>query len=188
MIEVFGGVIDFINSVFSGDWEGAWEAIKEIGVGIWNTISSLWEGFWDGLFSIFDGVIDNIKNGFQSFVDWLADKFSWITDGLNKIKDAWNWLKDSPVGEFVGGVKDTVSNALDSAGDFLFGNPDEPKPATVATSARGGNRTNNVNQNINIQNTFCGSDREMQQKGADMMGKAANDTFDEAAKGLATGR
>lgn len=133
-------------------------------------------------------VIDNIKNGFQSFVDWLADKFSWITDGLNKIKDAWNWLKDSPVGEFVGGVKDTVSNALDSAGDFLFGNPDEPKPATVATSARGGNRTNNVNQNINIQNTFCGSDREMQQKGADMMGKAANDTFDEAAKGLATGR
>lgn len=188
LIEVFGGVIDFINSVFSGDWEGAWEAIKEIGVGIWNTISSLWEGFWDGLFSIFDGVIDNIKNGFQSFVDWLADKFSWITDGLNKIKDAWNWLKDSPVGEFVGGVKDTVSNALDSAGDFLFGNPDEPKPATVATSARGGNRTNNVNQNINIQNTFCGSDREMQQKGADMMGKAANDTFDEAAKGLATGR
>lgn len=187
LIEVFSGVIDFINSVFSGDWEGAWEAIKEIGVGIWNTISSLWEGFWDGLFSIFDSVIDNIKNGFQSFVDWLADKFSWITDGLNKIKDAWNWLKDSPVGEFVGGVKDTVSNALDSASDFLFGNPDEPQPATVAASA-GGNRTNNVNQNINIQNTFNGSDREMQQKGADMMGKAANDTFDEAAKGLSTGR
>ena len=180
--------IDFINSVLSGDWEGAWEAIKEIGVGIWNTISSLWEGFWDGIFSIFDGIIDNIKDGFQSFVDWLADKFSWVTDGLNKIKDAWNWLKDSPVGEFVGGVKDTVSNALDSAGDFLFGNPDNPQPATIAASAGGGNRTNNVNQNINIQNTFNGSDREMQQKGADMMGKAANDTFDEAAKGLATGR
>lgn len=188
LIEVFSGVIDFINSVFSGDWEGAWEAIKEIGVGIWNTISSLWEGFWDGIFSIFDGIIDNIKDGFQSFVDWLADKFSWVTDGLNKIKDAWNWLKDSPVGEFVGGVKDTVSNALDSAGDFLFGNPDNLQPATIAASAGGGNRTNNVNQNINIQNTFNGSDREMQQKGADMMGKAANDTFDEAAKGLATGR
>ena len=188
LIEVFSGIIDFINSVFSGDWEGAWEAIKEIGVGIWNTISSLWEGFWDGIFSIFDGIIDNIKDGFQSFVDWLADKFSWVTDGLNKIKDAWNWLKDSPVGEFVGGVKDTVSNALDSAGDFLFGNPDNPQPATIAASAGGGNRTNNVNQNINIQNTFNGSDREMQQKGADMIGKAANDTFDEAAKGLATGR
>lgn len=188
LIDVFSGIIDFINSVFSGDWEGAWEAIKEIGVGIWNTISSLWEGFWDGIFSIFDGIIDNIKDGFQSFVDWLADKFSWVTDGLNKIKDAWNWLKDSPVGEFVGGVKDKASEAWDSAVDFFTGNSNNPQPATVAASAGGGNRTNNVNQNINIQNTFNGSDREMQQKGADMMGKAATDVWGEADKALATGR
>ena len=58
---------------------------------------------------------------------------------------------------------------------------------TVAASAGVGGSTNNITIKNDIQNTFNGSDREMQQKGAEMIGKAADDSFDEAAKGFATG-
>lgn len=39
LLEIIRGVIDFIVGVFSGDWERAWNGIKEIFTGIWDAIA-----------------------------------------------------------------------------------------------------------------------------------------------------
>ena len=45
-LEIIKGVADFVSSVFSGDWQGAWEAIKNIVVAAWEiikaTVSTAW--------------------------------------------------------------------------------------------------------------------------------------------------
>ncbi|MDE5977992.1 MAG: hypothetical protein K2G70_05965, partial [Turicibacter sp.] len=55
--EAFGGLIDFIVGVFTGDWEQAWEGVKDIFKGIFN-----------GLVSIVEGVINIIVDGLNFFL------------------------------------------------------------------------------------------------------------------------
>lgn len=61
--DVLSGIIDFIAGVFTGDWERAWEGVKEI-------FSSIWEG---------------IKKLAKSAINALANIVNGIIRGLNKI-------------------------------------------------------------------------------------------------------
>lgn len=138
-------------------------------------------------------------------IKWLAEIVGAVVDGImaaigaignliDSIKEKWEWLKGTPIGEFAGWAGEKIGEGWDwlqGAADKLTQNGtvvNAVQGQTVAASAGVGGSTNNVTIKNDIQNTFNGSDREMQQKGAEMMGKAANDSFDEAAKGLATGR
>lgn len=138
-------------------------------------------------------------------IKWLAEIVGAVVDGImaaigaigdliDSIKEKWEWLKGTPIGEFAGWAGEKIGEGWDwlqGAADKLTQNGtvvNAVQGQTVAASAGVGGSTNNVTIKNDIQNTFNGSDREMQQKGAEMMGKVANDTFDEASKGLATGR
>lgn len=61
--DVLSGIIDFIAGIFTGDWERAWEGVKEI-------FSSIWEG---------------IKSLAKSAINILIDTVNGIIRGLNKI-------------------------------------------------------------------------------------------------------
>ena len=61
--DVLSGIIDFIAGVFTGDWERAWNGVKEI-------FSSIWEG---------------IKKLAKSAINALANIVNGIIRGLNKI-------------------------------------------------------------------------------------------------------
>lgn len=56
VIDVFNGLADFFIGVFTGDWERAWNGIKEIFAGVWDAIKDICEGavniVIDGLNSI----------------------------------------------------------------------------------------------------------------------------------------
>lgn len=58
------GIIQFINGVFSGEWENAWDGIKKI-------FSGLWEG---------------IKKIFKDPINWIIEKLNSFIDGINKIQ------------------------------------------------------------------------------------------------------
>lgn len=64
IFELFGGVIDFITGVFTGDWKKAWNGVK-----------SAFKGVFDSLIGIFKTPINLIIDGMNSFIS-----------GLNKIK------------------------------------------------------------------------------------------------------
>lgn len=64
IIDILGGLVDFIAGVFTGDWERAWNGIKEI-----------FRGLWNALLDIFEGVINMIIGGLNAInvdvPDWI---------------------------------------------------------------------------------------------------------------------
>lgn len=46
-LDIVTGVINFISSVLSGDWKGAWEAIGQIFSGVWDFITAFLTGAWE---------------------------------------------------------------------------------------------------------------------------------------------
>lgn len=109
-------------------------------------------------------------------------------------KQGWEWLKETPLGKFVGKVGDAVGSAVNSGLEWLQKGADwltkdgTVQAATASASAGAGNKTNNITIQNHINNTFNGSDREMQQKGAEMTGQAVSDSSEELTKAMATGR
>lgn len=69
--KALNGLITFITSVFKGDWESAWEGIKEFFEGIWNAIWATIKGvinliieginaLWTGIYDAVKGIVDSI--------------------------------------------------------------------------------------------------------------------------------
>ena len=65
--QVFDGVIDFIRGVFTGDWQRAWEGVKEIFRGTFNAFASLAKVPLNGVIALLNGAI----NGINRMIDAL---------------------------------------------------------------------------------------------------------------------
>lgn len=85
MMQVIGGIIDFIAGVFTGDWKRAWQGVKDIFGGMWNSLKDVVKGAWDRILDLF-------KNGGQVFsgvVGAIGDVFKRIVNcilgGINKV-------------------------------------------------------------------------------------------------------
>lgn len=85
--QVFQGVIDFIVGVFTGDWQRAWDGVKNIFKGVFNGIfdiadtvlrmlSTLFSGRLDGILGDVSRILGNIKGVFQGLVDFVAGVFT----------------------------------------------------------------------------------------------------------------
>lgn len=67
IMDVFGGLIDFITGVFSGNWEQAWNGIV---------------GLFKGIFNLIPSVIEFIINGAIGLINTLLDGINWCTGWL----------------------------------------------------------------------------------------------------------
>lgn len=65
--QVFDGVIDFIRGVFTGDWQRAWEGVKEIFRGTFNAFASLAKVPINSVIALLNGAI----NGINKMIDAL---------------------------------------------------------------------------------------------------------------------
>lgn len=75
--QILSGFITFISGVFTGDWNRAWEGVKEIFRGIWNRIISILEGA----------------------VNLIIGGINWMIRQLNKIQiKAPGWLGGGTIG------------------------------------------------------------------------------------------
>lgn len=61
VMDVFGGLIDFITGVFSGNWEQAWNGIVDMFKGIFNLIPTIVEGIINEAIAIINGIIWGIN-------------------------------------------------------------------------------------------------------------------------------
>lgn len=163
-LQIIQGVIDFIVGVFTGDWEKAWQGIKEIFTGIWDAVVAFLTGIWDAIYALFGDKIDAIVEKVTGFV--------------KKIKEMLQGIK-----EFFGGIGDGIGDFVSDVGDF-FGGGAAVTNTTVANTSGTGNRTSNVSQDVRIENTFYGTDQKTMSQAAT---KAAEDTTDQLAKGLKYG-
>lgn len=68
---IFGGLIDFITGVFTGDWERAWEGCKNIFKGIINTILAIAGGFVNAAIKGINWLIEKINSIDITIPDWV---------------------------------------------------------------------------------------------------------------------
>ena len=55
------GIIDFVAGVFTGDWERAWNGVKNIFSGVWDSIRSIGKGAMNGIIDSINLVINGLN-------------------------------------------------------------------------------------------------------------------------------
>lgn len=117
VIDALGGLLDFLVGVFTGDWERAWDGIKQFVSSIWEAIKALiktafdyvyqsikgtldaikgwWELIWDGIKIFAEALWTGIKNTASDIFTALQDKLSEIWDGVRStVEEKWNAIKE----------------------------------------------------------------------------------------------
>lgn len=84
---IFNGLIDFINSVFSGDWSRAWRGVIEIFAGIWDTIG----GFLSGPINTVISFLNALLNGVERAQNWIAEALSFNISLPGPIAELTGW-------------------------------------------------------------------------------------------------
>lgn len=82
-------IFSVVESVLSGDFAGAWEAIKDVFSGWYDYFSGLWDdltGIFDQAWDFFSGIgsdiVDGIKNGISNAWEGLKNWFNGLWNGL----------------------------------------------------------------------------------------------------------
>lgn len=74
VMDALGGLIDFITGIFTGDWEKAWNGIKDF-----------FKGIWDAIWGIIKGVINLIIDAVNTIWSLLYSVFATIVDIIGGI-------------------------------------------------------------------------------------------------------
>lgn len=95
ILKSFGGLIDFITGIFSGNWEKAWNGIKDFFGGIWDGIWGIIKGFVN---LIIDG-INLLLTGIYTVVAAIVNAIGGIADAIGSIfGQEWGWsMPNEPV-------------------------------------------------------------------------------------------
>ena len=134
VMQVFTAVIDFINGVFSGDWQTAWQDLK-------TSITTIFSPITDWFYDKFSGAYNNIKNAWAFVGTWAKEKWDqikspfknikkWFSDAFRSAYDAvkqiWKgigkYFKDiandiiSPIGKAVNGIISGINWVLGKVG------------------------------------------------------------------------
>lgn len=120
--DTLSGIIDFLVGVFTGDWELAWQGIKEIANGAWSLIKDIITGAWDVIKTATKGALSIIKSIIN--VTWNAIKAVTST--------VWNAIKKTLSGLW-SALKTTAKTVFDAIKTKVTGVWDKIKDKTSRT-------------------------------------------------------
>lgn len=131
LLVALGGVIDFLVGVFTGDWQLAWEGIKEIFSGIWQAINGIVSGAvvfiqevihtaWTAISGATSTIWNGIKALLNTIWNWLKSLANTLFNAIKtSISTAWENVKTKTseiwegIKEFVTTLWDTIKTAVD---------------------------------------------------------------------------
>ena len=99
LLQILGGVIDFLAGVFTGDWKRAWKGIVNIGVGLVNSLAGLVEvivnviiavlnGLWVAISESVRAVLNLILGAIEGIAEWVGiDLNIKLTGDIPKIPE-----------------------------------------------------------------------------------------------------
>lgn len=115
--DTLSGIIDFLVGVFTGDWELAWQGIKEIADGAWSFIKDVVSGAWEIIKTAIKGALSIIKSIISTAWNAIKALTSTIWNAIKKtLSGLWNSLKSTASTVFnaiktkVVGIWDSVKN------------------------------------------------------------------------------
>ena len=130
--KILGGLLEFLTGVFTGDWEKAWNGLKDFVSGIFgliwnaikekllmiqavitnalNTVKNIWNSIWEGIKNIASNIwngllnkIDEIFPGMRNIIETnITNIKNKISEILNNIKTTWSNIWNK--------IKTTTSN------------------------------------------------------------------------------
>jgi len=105
LMNIVHGVIDFVSALFSGDWAGAWDAMKNIVSSGIDLVSNLLGNLWNIVTNIFNGIKSTLGNLWSSA--WETMK-SAASNGASAL---WN---------VISGIPGQILSALGNVGNLLY--------------------------------------------------------------------
>ena len=79
--KIFNGIITFIKGVFSGDWEQAWNGVKDIFAGVWDLLVSVIKIPINNIIGMINGLVGGVVSGINMIIRAL--------NGLNFTVPDW---------------------------------------------------------------------------------------------------
>ncbi len=113
IFDVMSGLLDFVVSVFTGDWGKAWQGIKNSVLAVWNWLKSS----FSPVASMFSGLWQSLRNGASAAWKGIQSVFSSVASFFERIfKNAWERVKSvfSTGGKIFSGIKDGIVSAFKS--------------------------------------------------------------------------
>ena len=93
VLKVLGALMDFITGVFSGDWEKAWQGIKDFFKGIWDAMNEINKASGKLLLDGFKDIINVALIALEKLGNSFIDCINGMIDGLNHIHvDIPDWV------------------------------------------------------------------------------------------------
>lgn len=124
-MDVIIGIADFVKSVFTGDWQGAWEAIKQIFFGVMIMISNFGSAIWETLKLLFKIGLDFVSGIWNSAWGAISTFFIGI---WNKIvayfSGIWTKIKDG-VTSGISSIKENIVTGFNAAIDWIKALPEQ---------------------------------------------------------------
>lgn len=68
---IFTGLIDFVSNVFTGNWRGAWESVKDIFKNVFSGLTGIVKAPLNGVIGIVNKVIQSINGVGFTIPDWV---------------------------------------------------------------------------------------------------------------------
>ncbi len=135
LMTALGGLMDFITGVFTGDWNLAWQGIRDFFGGIWDALYGIVEGLITAIWNVIMSVLDVIGAYFETKFNSIRQS---VSDTLNSIKDIvvnvfnsiWKFIKNivnsilGGIETMVGGFVDGINNMISALNSFRIDIPD----------------------------------------------------------------
>ncbi|NPV44802.1 MAG: phage tail tape measure protein [Firmicutes bacterium] len=144
-VEVISGIIKFFVAIFTGDWQGAWEAVKQIVNG---AIQFLWNFFQIWILGKISGLISKALNtvigwisGFVSraigsFTGWVSRTVGLIGQWASRLVSGGN----NAITRFLSAIVRGLANIVSQFGQFVWN--------SVKTVATLGGRLTNIGRSL----------------------------------------
>lgn len=124
-LTVVKGVANFIKSVLTGDWSGAWNSIKDIFAGVWQMITALLQHIWGTLTMILTIGLGVLQSIWGNIWQAISDFFQGIWNGiLSFISGIWDGITGAITGAInsIQTVIQTVLEAIFAYFSTIFAN------------------------------------------------------------------
>ncbi|MGM0215466.1 phage tail protein [Enterococcus sp. AZ109] len=140
LLDILSGIIDFIVGVFTGDWELAWQGIKDVFITIWTMISdyaqfildqikAIWSGVsdfftelfrvaWEGIQIVWSGVVEWFRNIWEEICDVFSSVGDWFGD---RFQEAYEAIESafSNIPSFFSGIWDQIKSTFSEIGTMV---------------------------------------------------------------------
>ena len=135
IIEIFTGLINFIIGIFTGDWQRAWEGIKQIFTAAWNAIKTAVSTIFTAIKGVIDTILLSIKTAITNRLNLIKTTWTNVFTALKTVTTTiftgiWNAIKGtinsilSGIEAMANGVVNGINKIIDAMNGLSFDIPD----------------------------------------------------------------